>query len=153
VLAVSAAVVYRLAQSPVSLIAAELTTDHVKCFMLHGSPDRAPAAGDVEQSLERMFGWDATLPARPEQAGLELVGARPCLYAEGRVAHIMYRYHGRPVSIFMLPNRQRAEELVDVMGHRAVVWNNADGRTFVLVAREQPEEVDRIAQFVHAGLR
>lgn len=152
VLTLLSAVIYRFTEAPISLIAAELTTDHVKCFMLHGAPDRAPSTGEVEQSLERLFGWDATLPAQPEQAGLALVGARPCLYAEGRVAHIMYRHEGRPVSVFMLPNRRRAQELVDVAGHHAVIWTTGD-RTFVLVAREPPAEMDRIARFVHAGLR
>ena len=46
----------------------------------------------------------------------------------------------------------RAEALVDVMGHEAVVWSIGD-RTFVLIAREPRGEVERMASFVHAGLR
>jgi len=151
VAAASAAAVYRLTETPVQLIAAELTADHLKCFILHGSPDSRPAVSEVEQSLETQFDWDATLPAQAEQAGLELVGARPCLYAEGRVAHILYRFEGRPVSVFMLPDRDRAQDLFDVMGHSAVMWSD-DGRTFVLVAREPADEMQRLARFVRAGL-
>ncbi len=54
---------------------------------------------------------DAAAAGESERAGLELVGARPCLYGEGRVAHIMYRHHGVPVSLFMLPHSARAQEV------------------------------------------
>ena len=91
-------------------------------------------------------------PERPDEAGLELVGARPCLYGEGRVAHVMYRHQGRPVSVFMLPERQRAEDLIEVLGHDAAIWSAGD-RTFVVVAREAPADVRRIVSFVHASIR
>jgi hypothetical protein len=150
---VAGGAIYRLTQTSVRVMAAELTADHVRCFMLYASPGRPPAeARAVEESLATLFDWNATLPADPQQAGLELVGVRPCLYAEGRVAHIMYRYEGRPVSVFMLPNRERAQDLFDVLDHRAVAWTS-EGRTFVLVAREPPETMDRLVRFVHAGLR
>ena len=74
------------------------------------------------------------------------------MYGEGRIAHIMYRHNGHPVSVFMLPKTSRAEALVDVMGHEAAVWSIGD-RTFVLIAREPRGEVQRMASFVHAGLR
>ncbi|MGE4055001.1 MAG: anti-sigma factor [Vicinamibacterales bacterium] len=144
--------IYRLTQTSVRVMAAELTADHVRCFMLYASPDSPPADPRVvEQSLASSFDWNATLPANPEQAGLKLIGARPCLYAQGRVAHIMYTYEGRPVSVFMLPDSQRAQDLFDIMNHRAVAWTSED-RTFVLVASEPPETMDRIMRFVHAGL-
>jgi anti-sigma factor RsiW len=98
------------------------------------------------------FGWTLHLPADPEQAGLELVGARPCLYGEGRVAHLMYRHHGVPVSIFMLPRSIRPQELLEVMGHEAAVWTVGQ-RTFVLVAQEPRDEVERMASYVQASLR
>jgi len=80
------------------------------------------------------------------------VGARPCLYGEGRVAHIMYTHEGRPVSLFMLPNTARSRELVKVLGHEAAIWC-VGNRTFVVVAREPRPEVERIASFVRASLR
>jgi anti-sigma factor RsiW len=85
-------------------------------------------------------------------AGLELVGARPCLYAGGKVAHIMYNLHGQPVSLFMLPRTERPSEVVEVMGHEAAIWC-VNGRTFVLIAREPKREVERIASLVRASLR
>src|SRR3989441_1968537 len=98
------------------------------------------------------FAWPLHLRDRPDGAGLELVGARPCLYGEGRIAHIMYRHNGHPVSVFMLPKTSRAEALVDVMGHEAAVWSIGD-RTFMLIAREPRGDVERMASFIHAGLR
>jgi hypothetical protein len=64
----------------------------------------------------------------------------------------MYRHHGVPVSIFMLPGSIRPQELLEVMGHEAAVWSVGQ-RTFVLVAHEPREEVERMASFVQASLR
>ena len=153
VLIVGGAFLYELTDRSTMVMAAELTADHVKCFgVLNGvlGTNHEPAA--VEVSMASSFGWRIRLPEHADQAGLELVGARPCLYGEGRVAHIMYRHNGHPVSIFMLPKSARAEELLDVMGHRAVVWS-VDARTFVLIASEPRAEVERMAAFVHAAWR
>ena len=153
VLIVGGAFLYELTDRSTRLMAAELTADHVKCFGILNSvlgTDHEPAA--VEGSMASSFDWHMRLPEHAEQAGLELVGARPCLYGEGRVAHIMYRHNGHPVSIFMLPKSARAEELLDVMGHRAAVWSVGD-RTFVLIASEPRAEVERMASFVHGSLR
>jgi anti-sigma factor RsiW len=92
------------------------------------------------------------VPEQLEHAGLELVGSRPCLYGQGKVAHLMYRHEGRPVSIFMLPNSMRPDQVVEVMGHEAVIWS-IGGRTFVLIAREPRAEVERMASIVQAALR
>ena len=92
------------------------------------------------------------LPGDPSKAGLELVGARPCLYGEGKIAHIMYRHEGRPVSLFMLPKTSRTSEIIEVLGHEAKIWC-VGNRTFVLVASEPKPEVERMASFVQASLR
>ena len=110
----------------------------------------APAA--VEGSRAPACGGRAPLPEDPGRGGLELVGARPCLYGKGKIAHIMYRQNGSPVSLFMLPRTERAAEFVQVLGHRAVIWC-ANNRTFVLVARESRDEVERMASAVQASLR
>ena len=46
----------------------------------------------------------------------------------------------------------RADQVVDVMGHEAVIWSGG-GRTFVLIAREPRAEVERMASTVQAALR
>jgi len=153
VLVVAAAFVYVATARSTRLLAAELTADHLKCFRVvnnvMGTHDEPRA---VESSMASGFDWQMHLPEHAEQIGLELVGARPCLYGEGIAAHIMYRHNGHPVSIFMLPRSKRAEELVEVMGHRAAIWS-VGSRTFVLIAREPRAEVERMTSFVHGALR
>jgi len=152
VLLVGGAFLYMLTDSSARLMAAELTADHVKCFAMNRVLPLAAEPGAVRSSMATRFGWMLRLPEHPERAGLELVGARPCLYGEGRVAHLMYRHHGVPVSIFMLPGSVRPQEVVDVMGHEAVVWSSGS-RTFVLIAREPRAEVQQMASFVQASLQ
>lgn len=152
VLIVGAAFLYQLTASSNRVMAAELAADHLKCFALNGVLRTHDDASAVESSMLSGFGWRMQLPQKASSAGLELVGSRPCLYGEGKIAHIMYRHNGEPVSLFMLPRTARAEEFVQVMGHNAAIWC-ANNRTFVLVAHESRAEVERIATLVQAGLR
>jgi anti-sigma factor RsiW len=153
VLVVAAAFVYEATARSTQLLAAELTADHLKCFrVINNVMGTHHEAQAVESSMASGFNWQMHLPEHAEQIGLELVGARPCLYGEGIVAHIMYRHNGHPVSIFMLPRSARTEELVEVMGHQAAIWS-VGNRTFVLVAREPRAEVERMTSFVHGALR
>ncbi|MQA31769.1 MAG: hypothetical protein GEU82_18365 [Luteitalea sp.] len=152
VLIVGGAFVYRVTGSSPRLMAAELTADHVKCFAMNAvlRTQQSPAA--VESALASGFNWDVHLPDDAGREGLELVGSRPCLYGQGKVAHIMYRHNGRPVSLFMLPRSKRPDQLIDVLGHEAAIWSIGD-RTFVLVAREARSEVERMAAFIHAAMK
>jgi anti-sigma factor RsiW len=151
VVVVGGAFVYQATDKSARVLAAELVADHAKCFAVNSALGTHQAAVAVEQSMMSSFDWRMHLPENPSLAGLELVGARPCLYGEGRVAHIMYRHDGRPVSLFMLPDTQRAQALVEVLGHEAAIWC-ANNRTFVLVAREPRQDVEQMASFVRASL-
>jgi anti-sigma factor RsiW len=151
VLVVGATFLYQATDKSTRVLAAELTADHLKCFALNRALGTHDAAAAVESSMASGFGWNVHLPADPSAAGMELVGARPCVYGEGRIAHIMYRHEGRPVSLFMLPKSARAEELVEVLGHEAKIWC-VGNRTFVLLAREPRADVERMASFVQASL-
>lgn len=152
VVALAGAVLYRATGSSARLMAAELAADHVKCFLVNEVMGTHHDPAEVADAMSAHFGWDVHLPARPEAAGLELVGARSCLYAEGRMAHIMYRYRGRPVSVFMLPHTARADERLEVLGHEAAIWSSG-GHTFVLIAQEPKAEMARLASFVFGSLR
>ena len=153
VLIAASAFIYQLTARSPRLMAAELTADHMKCFAMNGLLGTHQAAATVEGSLASGFGWQAHLPDGPDREGLTLVGSRPCLYGEGRVAHIMYRHNGRPVSLFMLPRKQmpNADATMRVLGHEAAMWSVGD-RTFVLIAREAKSEVEHLATFVRASL-
>lgn len=132
------------------VLAAELAADHIKCFAANRVLNLNTETSSAAQSyLASSFGWQTILP---QIAGLNLEAARPCLYGEGRLAHVMYRYGGRPVSLFMLPGTTRRDEMVEVMGHEAAIWSE-DGRTFVLIARESHEELERLAVAIHATLK
>ena len=153
---------YVISDQSTRVLAAELTVDHVKCFgvmntLLGTSADRLT----IEHDMASTFGWQMHLPETALGGGLELVGARPCLYAKGKVAHLMYRHNGHPVSIFMIPTVVRAavpptpatrDEVVDVMGHAATVWSSG-GRTFVVVASEPEADVAQLVSFVQAALK
>ena len=151
VLVVAGAFVYQLTAVSSNVMAAELTADHMKCFAMNAVLGTHESASVVESSMASGFDWRVQLPAG-EKEGLDLVGSRPCLYGEGKVAHIMFRHNGTPVSLFMLPRTARADELVRVLGHEAAIWSVGD-RTFVLVARETSAEVEQLASFIQASLR
>jgi anti-sigma factor RsiW len=152
VLVVGGAFVYQATDMSARVLAAELTADHMRCFAMNRALGTQQTPAAVESSMASGFDWRVHLPDDPARAGLELVGSRPCLYGEGKIAHIMYRHEGRPVSLFMLPNAARTEELVEVLGHEAAIWC-VGNRTFVLVAREPRRDVERIVSFVQASLR
>lgn len=151
VLVVAGASLYQITGQSTHVMAAELAADHVKCFLLQGLIGTEQPAAPVEYALASKFGWPVHLPERPDRAALELVGERTCLYGQGRIAHIMYRHEGRPVSLFMLPNDTRKDEVLDTLGHGAAVWS-VGNRTFVLIAREPKMDLERMALFVRTGL-
>ena len=152
VLLAAGAVLYQATHHSARLLAAELAADHMKCFAASALLGTREAPAAVEASMMSAFGWQLHLPEQFDASSLELVGSRRCLYAEGRVAHLMYRDQGRPVSIFMLPKRVRPEEIVEVLGHEAAIWSSGD-RTFVLVTRGSRAEVQRMASVVKAALQ
>jgi anti-sigma factor (TIGR02949 family) len=152
VLLVGTAFLYRLSETSAHLLAAELAADHMKCFAMNSVLRTHHAPSIVEGAMLAGFGWEMHLPDNPERADLELVGARPCLYDKGKVAHIMYTHQGRPVSLFMLPNTSRSHELVKALGHEAAIWC-VGRRTFVLIAHESRQDVERMASCVQAGLQ
>jgi anti-sigma factor RsiW len=151
VVIVGGAFLYQATARSSHLLAAELAADHLKCFAMnavlgtHQSPDA------VQSSMASGFGWTMRLPVGTEREGLELVGSRPCLYGEGKIAHIMYRHNGQPLSLFMLPRTERPEQLVETLGHECAIWSSAD-RTFVLVSREARADVERLAGYVQTAM-
>jgi anti-sigma factor RsiW len=152
VLVVGGAFLYQATDRSSKLMAAELTADHVKCFTMNGLLRMHQEPEAVQRAMRSEFGWEMRVPDQLHRMGLELVGSRPCLYGEGKMAHLMYLHEGRPVSIFMLPDAARAQEVLDVLGHQAAIWS-VGGRTFVLIAREPRADVERMASVVQAALQ
>jgi anti-sigma factor RsiW len=148
---VSGAFVYKLTDASATVMAAELAADHMKCFAVTSMLSMHETPSVVESAMVAGFGWQMHLPEHPAEVGLELVGSRPCMYGEGKVAHLMYRYQGHPVSLFMLPKSTRAEQVVEVLGHQAKIWCTGN-RTLVLIAREPRRQVEQLAAYMQASL-
>jgi anti-sigma factor RsiW len=115
-----------------ALLAAQLTADHSKCFKLFvtGNPP-VMDPHEVEEMLEREYGWKIHVP--PSSDGLQLIGARRCLYADGLIPHVMYRANGQDMSLFVLNGVTRTPADLVTFGHRSQIWTK-NNTTFVLVS-------------------
>jgi anti-sigma factor RsiW len=115
-----------------AVLAAQLTADHSKCFKLFvaGNPP-VMDAHEVEEMLLREYGWKIHVP--PSSDGLQLIGARRCLYADGLIPHVMYRANGQDLSLFVLNGVTRSPAELVTFGHRSQIWTKGN-TTFVLVS-------------------
>ena len=148
------------AGNTVEVLAAQLAVDHVKCFKF------APAHASVDpvaegRKWEAGYGWPLKVPASSADEQLELVAVRRCLSSEGRIAHMMYRWRGEPLSVFVLNSRVRGrreredgrdprtelQETVERIGERAVIWSQGD-RTYAVVGREAAPALQQLARYV-----
>ena len=143
----------------VEALAAELTLDHVKCFTFPPARVTADAAeaGGAWASAE---GWALRVPASLPAQQLELVCVRRCLITDGRMAHIMYKWRGAPLSVYVLPSstgsrghaQEPAQENIEKFGHEAVMWSGGE-RTYVVLARGRPDELAPVVEYVRASAR
>jgi anti-sigma factor RsiW len=116
----------------VEALAASLAVDHVKCFKVTGTDKHADAAG-AEQRWQADQGWSIVVPQTSQAEQLTLVDVRRCFTTDGRSAHMMYTWHGAPLSLYVLPENVGHDRVVDRMGHEAVIWC-ANSRTYAVVA-------------------
>ena len=131
-----------------ALLAAQLTADHVKCFALFGPEDgRTLDAAQAQQMLQERFGMDVHVPPSSASGGLELVNARRCLYADGRIPHLMYQANGQDISLFVLEGESRPPAEFTSLGHHTRIWSRGD-RTFVLITPASEAPVAAAARYV-----
>lgn len=131
-----------------TLLAAQLTADHSKCFRLFAGDGPATAeAARLEQMLSDRYGWDVHIPPSSPADGLQLVGARRCLYADGRLPHVMYRVDGRNVSLYMLDGVARDAAEVTSLGHHSHIWSRG-ATTYVLVAPSDAGDMTNVVRYV-----
>ena len=72
-----------------------------------------------------------------------------------QAAHVLYKWRGQPLSVFVVPQRLRpnqANEMVEKFGHEAVVWS-AGERTYVVLARGRPSELEPVVGYVQTNAR
>jgi hypothetical protein len=143
----------------VEALATQLALDHVKCFQF------APAHAELDpgvagEAWNRSYGWLINVPRSAPVEQLELLDVRRCLSTQGVSAHIMYRWRGKPLSVYVL-NRVptsdvRAERIVSRIGQQAIIWSQA-GRTYAVITRggghEPRNDLEHIAQYVRASAR
>lgn len=131
-----------------AVLAAQLSADHSRCFrnfVTASSPDLE--AQQVERMLAAEYGWDLHVPPSSQETGVQLIHARRCLYADGRIPHILYRAHGQELSLFILEGVTRAAADVVSLGNRSRMWSRG-ATTFVLVSSAGAGELDQAARYV-----
>jgi len=153
VLAIAGTFIYGINDS-VEALATQATLDHMGCFQL--APERLEHAdaSAAARDWAAKQGWAIEIPASSSASDLELLGVRRCTMGSGRVAHVLYKWHGQPLSVFVVPHSfrglQEQRELVENFGHEAVVWSGT-GRTYVLLAKAQPSELTPVVRYVRAN--
>jgi anti-sigma factor RsiW len=134
------------------VLAAQLTADHTKCFRAFPPSGREVDGHAAEERLASLYGWDIHVPPSSPRDGVRLVGARRCLYADGRVPHLLYEAGGFPFSLFVLEGVTRPPGDVTAFGHRSRIWSRGP-TTFVLVsptsAGDLTEAVSYVRQQAH----
>jgi anti-sigma factor RsiW len=117
-----------------AVLAAQLTADHSKCFLVWGDAGASAVdARDVERMLASRYGWTVHVPPSSPAAGVELIGARRCLYADGVIPHVMYRANGHDLSLYVLNGVSRKPSELVTFGHRSRIWTRNE-KTYVLVS-------------------
>lgn len=150
VLAVAGVFLFGL-NNPVQALAASLTLDHVKCLKI-GDTDPNTDAAIEAKGWERKQGWPIVVPQTLASEQLTLVDVRHCLSSDGGTAHLMYTWHGSPLSLYVLPQDIGRAGVVDKMGHSAVIWC-ANRRTYAVVADGHPQDLNRIVEYMKANAK
>ena len=142
--------------SSVDTYAAQIVTDHGRCFQSPPEP-RAIDALALARVWEDTNGWPIKLLGHSDVENLQLLGVRRCGSSQGHVAHLLYRWQGQPLSVYVLNGTLKAaphadqehfaHETVTRQGEHAVVWTSG-GRTYTVVASGAATDVERVAGYV-----
>jgi anti-sigma factor RsiW len=126
-----------------TLLAAQLAFDHLKCRLLaHDEPGVSPDV--LAARWQASQGWAIDVPPGDPAHDLTLTGLRRCLFHGGSMAHLLYDYHGEPVSLFVLRGARQAPPGLEIMGTDTVVWSTGE-RTMAVVGRLPAADVQALA--------
>ena len=103
-LAVAGVFIYGLKDGTEAL-AAQLAVDHVKCFEFRRPRPSFPTPSSLGREWAEPRGWTVKVPESEPVEQLELLGIRRCISTEGAIAHLMYKWRGQPLSVYMLKQR------------------------------------------------
>ena len=152
VLAIAGVFVFGLNHG-VEALAASLAIDHVKCFKV-SARERAADASSAARQWQQDEGWPVAVPASAPAEQLRLLDVRRCYSTDGKAAHIMYKWRGAPLSVFVLPAETGHDTIVHKVGQRAVIWS-ANRRTYAIVdaGDSPPDEINRVVSYLKANVQ
>jgi hypothetical protein len=149
-LAVVGVFLYGLKDS-VEALGAQLAADHVKCFEFASPPTVMPDAKVLGRQWAEARGWAVRVPESEPVEQLELLGIRRCISSEGLTAHLMYKWRGQPLSVYVMNSAQprvgSAPQLVERFGQEEIIWSKG-GRTYAVVTRGRPSDIEHVALYV-----
>jgi anti-sigma factor RsiW len=152
VLTVAAVFLFGL-NNPVEALATQLAVDHVKCFQFvpdHGTVD----PGEAGQAWARKQGWPLRVPLSAPDRQLVLLDVRRCWSTDGVTAHMLYRWRGEPLSVYVLnsvPVRHFDVRTVDKLGQEEIMWSRG-GRTYAVVARARRADLEQVVKYVQQSV-
>ena len=152
VLAVAGVFLFGL-NNRVEALAASLAIDHVTCFKV-GATAAAVDAPAASRQWQQDQGWPVAVPASVPAEQLKLLNVRRCYSTDGKAAHIMYKWRGVPLSLYVLPEDTGHDKVVRKVGHRAVIWS-ANRRTYAIVddGQSSPEDLTRVVGYLKANVQ
>jgi anti-sigma factor RsiW len=132
-------------------LAAQLVVDHVKCFEFAPPPTIIPDAAALSREWAAVRGWTLKIPESAPSEELQLLGVRRCISTRGLTAHVMYKWHGQPLSVYVLNSHDSrigpVPQIVERLGEEAIMWSKGD-RTYAVVTHGNPWEIEHVAQYV-----
>lgn len=150
VLAVAGVFIYGL-RDGVEALGAQLAVDHVKCFEFSSPPTILPDAKAIGRQWAEDRGWAVKVPGSEPLEQLELLDLRRCISTEGTTAHLMYKWRGQPLSVYVLnsahPRVGGSPQLVERFGQEELIWTKG-GRTYAVVTRGRPTDLEQVVQYV-----
>jgi anti-sigma factor RsiW len=146
-LALTGILTYGLTGASSTVLAAQLTIDHLKCARLV-APGGAVSAEQAVKEWSQRYDWTPRVPVVSPARKASLVGVRRCLYGHGHLAHLLYEVDGRTVSLFVMPRSDYPADAAparhDFFGQRAEVWADGD-QSFAVVGDVSPETLSALA--------
>jgi anti-sigma factor RsiW len=135
----------------VQALAASLAMDHAKCFKLAGTSGHADAHAS-ERAWQQDQGWPIVVPDTDASQQLTLLELRRCLSADGRAAHMLYTWHGEPLSLYVLQGGSGRDAVVHKMGAQTVMWHAHD-RTYAVVSADLTQNLTPIVDYLKARVK
>jgi anti-sigma factor RsiW len=130
-----------------TVLAAQLTADHDRCFRRITPPPGGLDAAAEETRLSDAYGWDIHIPPSSAAEGIKLVGARRCLLTHGGVPHLLYEVAGHEVSLYVFEGVARPQGEVSAFNRRSRIWSSGPS-TYVLVSPDEAGDMARVVSYL-----